>query len=91
MSDIIIVETPKPAEPKKYDSPRNNYLRESIKQHIGLLRRELGHYEQTTHGRLSFNESIETVLHELVKCYYEPSAYNISSLSQAIDGWEKGK
>ena len=40
---------------------------------------------------MSFNESIETVLHELVKCYYEPSAYNISSLSQAIDGWEKGK
>lgn len=93
MSEIIIVETNKP-ESKKYDRPEHDYLRESIKQHLRLLRRELGHYAQTTHGRyVSASspqyETLETVLGELVKCYHEPSAYNISNLDQAIAGWSK--
>ena len=75
-----------------YNKPEHRYLRESICQHIGLLRRELGHYMQTTHGAMMPGKvGIDLVAEMLVKCYEEPSAYNISNLSQYIEGWLKSQ
>ena len=79
-------------EKKHALSCSQKYLQESIRQHFGLLRRELGHYEQTTHAAvLAYNAGIEAVLDQLRVCYEQPTAYSISNLSQYIDAWLEQK
>ena len=63
------------------------YLRESIRHWLRFLNRELGHYEQTTHSHIFAGRSLEDVLAELVKVYNDPTAFNISNLSQSIEAW----
>lgn len=69
-------------------SPQQQYLRQSIKEWFCLLQRELGHYEQTTHGSLVAQGcGIEEVAEMLVQVYNSPGAHSISELAQRIDGF----
>lgn len=54
--------------------------------HLKALMLSLGWYEQTTHGCLG-PFTIETVAAALIKAHNEPSSYNISTLSQNIQGF----
>lgn len=80
-------------EDKKFAlSSSQRYLKESIRQHLSLLLRELGHYEQTTHGSFASRGcSMLDMLTQLKKCYEEPTAWNISELDARIGGWLKSE
>ena len=62
------------------------YLRNGIRKCLDLIRHELGHYEQTTHGIIG-RYTLESVTNMLLITYSDPTAYNVSELSQRIDGW----
>ena len=70
--------------------PEQRYFQESIQQWMLMLDRELGHYCQTTHESMSpQGGGIDTVSKALTECYNEPTAFNISELSQCIRKWVK--
>ncbi len=68
--------------------PEQEYLRQTIREWLSLLRRELGHYEQTTHGSLTANGcQLYQVVESLVKCYNQPNSHEVSELTQRISGF----
>lgn len=61
----------------------HGHVRGIVKQWLIKLDEELAQFDQTTHGLIG-SFTIESVLHYIAKMYNDPSAYTISSASQAI-------
>lgn len=59
-------------------------VRAVILKHLAALAEDLGEFEQTTHGQVVFGPVMKMVSVYLDECYKEPTAYNISNLSQGI-------
>lgn len=59
-------------------------IQHEILQSLASLQSRLGKYGQTTHGIICRPASVEYVLEAVADAYHEPSAYNISELSQRI-------
>src|SRR5882724_9074020 len=67
---------------------QDNYYRGSIRECLHLLNRFSGGRDQTTHGSLLINGcTIEMVCEALASAYSDPSAYNVSELSQRIEAF----
>lgn len=62
-------------------------VREVFVDSLAELRFRLGDFEQTSHGSITRGTIFE-VSECLVKAWQDPSAYNLSNLSQAIDALE---
>lgn len=62
-----------------------NPVQQIIATKLKELAKELEQFEQTTHGKIGQWCSIERVASALVAAHNEPSAYNISDLSQLIE------
>lgn len=65
--------------------PEQEYLRQSIREWLSLLRRELGHYCASLIAQAQ--PTLGNVLESLERCYDEPTAFNISELNQQIKGF----
>lgn len=57
-----------------------------IERQLYQIYRAAGHYEQTTHGSLC-SGTLEEVLKYLQIVHDQPTAYNLSNLSQSIRAW----
>lgn len=69
--------------PSVKSPPKEHSVRKLIRETLEGLQDKLGSYEQTCHGVMGPN-SIEDVGRDLAKCYEDPGAYSISTLSQVI-------
>lgn len=88
-SGLLVATYGQPEPPPK---PPEHPSRKVIREALAALDDSLDAFEQTTHGRIKFREpDIEDVTAELAKCYAEPSAFNISELSQAIHEFLKAE
>ena len=63
-------------------------VRGVILANLERLADDLGQFEQTTHGAM-LTGRIEDVSRELADAFREPTAFNVSNLSQAIRGMVK--
>lgn len=59
-------------------------IKQIVKFWLAQLEGELGKFDQTTHGLIISEPTLETAFAYIVKMYNNPTAYNVSNASQAI-------
>jgi hypothetical protein len=83
-SGLLVASNPVPAKP-----PPEHPVREVIRDWLHSLPCRLAGFEQTTHGHLVTERDIGDVLRRVAEAYESPSAYTISTASQAIEQFRK--
>jgi hypothetical protein len=68
-----------PPNPESYEQK----ARAAILKGFQVMKEELAHLEQTTHGH--FTNTMGDLIWDLVVAYQIPTAYTVSNLVQAID------
>lgn len=79
----LLVATGNPPEPQEHPACR------VIRDAMAGLAEKLGEFEQTTQGVLG-DRTIYSVARALARCYENPTAYEISTLSQLIHQFVEG-
>lgn len=64
-------------------------FRAAVRSAITDLDAELGNFEQTTHGSLRASGTVQQLAKSLVAAYLNPTAFNISELSQSIEAFNR--